>query len=133
MITINKIDSFFESALSTCKTLQLSLIPNIPGKEETVPHKLVSYNLKEIVTGYLLELHLENMETNEQYIFTYNDIQKIEYHGGSTHRNQKYYIYSLNKRLYNTQHSNELLDGRKLDVSYDDNCYIDIYRITIFK
>ncbi|MEH7464179.1 hypothetical protein V7166_19465, partial [Bacillus thuringiensis] len=122
---MHRIDSFFESSLSTCKTLQLSLIPNIPGKEETVPHKLVSYNLKETVSGFLLELNLENIETKEQYIFTYNDIQKIEYYGGFTHQNQKYYIYCLNKHLYNIQHSNELLDGRKLNVSYKDNDYID--------
>lgn len=130
---MHRIDSFFESSLSTCKTLQLSLIPNIPGKEETVPHKLVSYNLKETVSGFLLELNLENIETKEQYIFTYNDIQKIEYYGGFTHQNQKYYIYCLNKHLYNIQHGNELLDGRKLNVSYKDNDYIDIYRIMIYK
>lgn len=73
---MNKIDSFFESSLSTCKTLQLSLIPNIPGIDETVSFKLLSYNLKETVSGYLLELNLENLETKEQYTYTYNDIQK---------------------------------------------------------
>ncbi|MBH0358223.1 hypothetical protein U9R71_25735 [Bacillus toyonensis] len=128
---MNKIDNFFESSLSTCKTLQLSLIPNFPGIEETENHKLVSYNLKETVSGYLLELNLENLETNEQYTFTYNDIQKIEGHGSSTYH--KYYIYCLNRRLYNEEHSDKLLDGRSLDVSYEDNSYVDTYRIMISK
>ncbi|PFJ10220.1 hypothetical protein COD67_21675 [Bacillus cereus] len=128
---MNKIDSFFESSLSTCKTLQLSLIPNFPGIEETENHKLVSYNLKETVSGYLLELNLENLETNEQYTFTYNDIQKIEGHGNSTYH--KYYIYCLNRRLYNDKHSDKLLDGRSLSVSYEDNSYVDTYRIMISK
>ncbi|MDF9496320.1 hypothetical protein P5772_28350 [Bacillus cereus] len=130
---MNKIDSFFESSLSTCKTLQLSLIPNIPGIDETVNHKLVSYNLKETVSGYLLELNLENLATKEQYTYTYNDIQKIEENGSSTHQNQKYYIYCLNRRLYSDEHSDQLLDGSKLDISYEDNSYIDMYRIMTSK
>ncbi|PEP80702.1 hypothetical protein CN581_14505 [Bacillus toyonensis] len=130
---MNKIDSFFEASLSTCNTLQLSLIPNMPGIDETVNHKLVSYNLKETVSGYLLELNLENPETKEQYTFTYNDIQKIEENGSSTHQNQKYYIYCLNRRLYNDANHDELLDGRNLDVSYEDNSYIDVYRIKTSK
>ncbi|UNK35291.1 hypothetical protein MNO09_10845 [Bacillus sp. N5-665] len=130
---MRKIDSFFESSLSNCNTLQLSLIPNIPGKEETVNHKLVSYNLKETVSGYLLELNLENLETKEQYTFTYNDIQKIEENRASTHQNQKYYIYCLNRRLYNDKHSDTLLDGRNLAVSYENNSYIDTYRIMTSK
>ncbi|GAB6453491.1 hypothetical protein C2L96_13850 [Bacillus cereus] len=130
---MNKIDSFFESSLSTCKTLQLSLIPNIPGIDETVSFKLLSYNLKETVSGYLLELNLENLETKEQYTYTYNDIQKIEENGSSTHQNQKYYIYCLNRRLYSDKHRDQLLDGSKLDISYEDNSYIDMYRIMTSK
>jgi hypothetical protein len=96
-----KFDPFFRGDLDDAKYLNLCTNPEIPNSDESIKHKLKSYQFIEAVTGYTLIVSLINPETNEEYNFIYPDIQLITMNDNSNIKFQKYYLKCLNKHNSN--------------------------------
>lgn len=93
-----KYDPFFENDLKNCKIAQLSLTPDVPGKDELINHQIIGHQLLDTKSGKLLLIELKNMETSEKYTYSYPDIQEIKLNSSSNAEFQKYYLTCLDRK-----------------------------------
>jgi hypothetical protein len=94
---LKNFDPFFETDLKNYKIAQLSLTPGVPGKDEVINHQIISHQMLETKSGRLLLIDLKNLDTGEEYTYSYPDIQKIDVNSNSNPEFQKYYITCLNR------------------------------------
>ncbi|MGE7750685.1 hypothetical protein [Lysinibacillus fusiformis] len=120
-----------KSDLSPGNIVQLSMSPDIPGRDELINHKVIDANFEETRSGLLLTIKLENCETKELYTYVYPDILEIEMPS-----NFKYYLYCIDRSKlaeYEMKKSEELLNAQKdIDVyNFYLNAPTQISRILI--
>ncbi|MEC1406674.1 hypothetical protein [Bacillus halotolerans] len=90
------IDPMLINCLNNYTKVELSVEPDIPGKDEQILHEIKGHQVFETKTGALLLIHLKNPETNEEYTYSYPDITKVELTNWSD-RHDKWYIYSSDR------------------------------------
>ncbi|WP_199880576.1 hypothetical protein [Bacillus massiliglaciei] len=132
-------DPFLESDLKKFKCIQLSYSPNIPGPDEIILHFVLGSQVLETKTGYLLLIDVRNSETNEEYTYSFPDIQDVEFNTNTRYPDgAKYYLHCLQRENLEEirRLKKRLAAGEELseeDLTFlDDNNEILTYRL-IFK
>ncbi|MCY8922383.1 hypothetical protein [Bacillus atrophaeus] len=78
------------------KRAELSIEPDISGKDEQILHEITGHQLIDTKTGPLLLVYLKNAKTGEEYTYSYPDIVDVELASFSD-KHDKWYIYSLDR------------------------------------
>ncbi|WP_198512473.1 hypothetical protein [Bacillus sp. mrc49] len=94
---MEQFDVVLKSDLNRLKHIQLSLVPNVPGEDELITHEILNHQIIETKTGVLLLIILKNPNTNEEYTYSYPDIQSVELNSSSHPDAPKYYLHCLDR------------------------------------
>ncbi|WP_182917003.1 hypothetical protein [Bacillus sp. PK3_68] len=115
--------NFLQADLEKNPIVQLSVSPDIPAQDETINHKVLKYEVLDTKTGSLLLLQLRNLETGEEYTYSFPDIKYVE-----QINNNKYYLHCLNRNKID-----EFNQTKKItDSDFFESAPTFIYRILIF-